>query len=408
MNEVAIYQDLVLENEQKIVLLVLDGVGDIVSATTPQTALERARTPNLDRIAPQSAVGCMTPVIPGVTPGSGPGHLGLFGYDPTEVTVGRGVIEALGLDLELKPGDVAARANFCTVDNAGIVTDRRAGRIPTEENRELCELLQREIPEVDGVPVTIVPGKGHRFVVVFHGRDAGLGEGVADTDPHVTGKPISAPESLGGTAGSTRTAAVITALYGKALPLLKTRAHANAFLLRGIAVKPPIPTLRERFGLRSVAIATYPMYKGLAQLVGMQKEQPPGELVRDLFTAFRSVRDRYDFFFIHVKLTDQGGEDGDMDLKVQTIEEVDADLPELLEGKPDVLAVTGDHSTPVSMKMHSWHPIPVMIHSAVCGWDRRPRFTEREAGAGSLGNFPSKYLLPLLMANARKFDKYGA
>jgi 2,3-bisphosphoglycerate-independent phosphoglycerate mutase len=411
MNDEAIYRELVLKNEQKIVLLVLDGAGDIVNSQTPQTALELARTPNLDKIAPKAAMGRMLPVLPGVTPGSGPGHLALFGYDPCEVTVGRGVIEALGLDLELKPGDVAARANFCTIDAGGVITDRRAGRIPTEENRELCALLRSAIEEVEGVPVTIVAGKGHRFVVVFHGKEQGLDGGVTDTDPHLTGKPISRAESLTGAPGSKRTANVINAFYDRALPLLKGHSPANAFLLRGIAVKPPIPTLEERFGLRCAVIATYPMYKGLAQLVGMVKEDPAGEAVRDLFATFRRVREQYDFFFIHVKLTDQGGEDGDMDLKVQTIEEMDADLPELLEllnGQPDVIAITADHSTPVSMKLHSWHPVPVMIHSPVAGWDGRPRFTEREALAGSLGIFPARFLMPLLMANARKFDKFGA
>jgi len=408
MNDERIYRSLVVGGEGKIVLLVLDGLGDIVSPETPKTALELARTPNLDRVAPQAAMGLMIPVLPGVTPGSGPGHLGLFGYDPTTVEVGRGVIEALGLDLELKEGDIAARANFCTIDESGIVTDRRAGRIPTERNAELCELLSKNIPEVAGVPLTIKPGKGHRFVVIFHGKEAGLEDGVNDTDPHVTGKPILKAESQTGTEGSRRTAEIVNTFYEKALPLLKSSFPANAFLLRGIAAKPPIPTLGERFGLRCAAIATYPMYKGLAQLVGMVKENPPGETVRDLFETFRRVRANYDFFFIHVKLTDQGGEDGDMDLKVETIEEVDAELPVLLEAAPDVLAVTGDHSTPVCMRMHSWHPVPVMIHSKVAGWDGRGRFTEKEAAAGSLGVFPARYLLPLLLANARRFDKFGA
>ncbi len=408
MDEQTVYRDLVLKNDQKIVLLVLDGVGDIVSEATPQTALESALTPNLDQLARRSAMGRMTPVLPGVTPGSGPGHLALFGYDPAAVTVGRGVIEALGLDLDLNPGDVAARANFCTVDEGGIVTDRRAGRIPTEKNAELCGLLREAISDVQGVPVTIVPGKGHRFVVVFHGKEMGLDGGVNDTDPHVTGRPISRAESMTGAAGSKQTAEIVTAFYEKALPVLKPHTPANAFLLRGIAVKPPLPTLGDRFGLTSAVIATYPMYKGLAQLVGMVKENPSGESVGDLFTRFREVRDQYDFFFIHVKLTDQGGEDGDMDLKVQTIEEMDAELPELLGAQPEVLAVTGDHSTPVVMKMHSWHPVPVMIHSPVSGWDGKPRFTEGEATTGSLGIFPAKQLMPLLMANARKFDKFGA
>ena len=408
MNDDAIYRDLVLTNDSKIVLLVMDGVGDIVSASTPKTALDLARTPNLDRLAPKSAMGRMIPVLPGVTPGSGPGHLGLFGYDPCEVSVGRGVIEALGLDLDLKEGDVAARANFCTVDESGIVTDRRAGRIPTEKNVELCNLLRENIPEVDGVPVTIKPGKGHRFVVVFHGKEAGLGDGVNDTDPHVTGKPIHKAESQTGSEASKKTAAVVNAFYDKALAVLKGRKPANAFLLRGIALKPPIPTLGDRFSLRCAAIATYPMYKGLAQLVGMTKENPAGETVKDLFAKFKEVRDKYDFFFIHVKLTDQGGEDGDMDLKVRIIEETDAALPDLLQAAPEVLAVTGDHSTPVCMKLHSWHPVPVMIHSEVAGWDGKKRFTEKEADTGSLGVFPARYLLPLLMANARKFDKFGA
>jgi 2,3-bisphosphoglycerate-independent phosphoglycerate mutase len=395
-----VYKSLLVPNDSKLVLLVLDGVGDIATEENDfRTPLEAARTPNLDALAKRSAQGRMIPVAPGITPGSGPGHLGLFGYDPLEHEVGRGVIEALGLGIDLKSGDVAARANFCSLDAKGIVTDRRAGRIDTKVCEAQVALLAKKIKKIGDVEVIIKAGKGHRFVVVFRGE--GLSGPLTDTDPHREGLPVATAT------GPAKTAKVVAEFYRQAMPLLKDCRPANGFLLRGIAHQPKIPTFEERYGLKAAAIAIYPMYKGLAQLVGMKKVEGPAT-VKEEFKAAADALKAYDYVFVHVKGTDMAGEDGNFKAKVAAIEEADAALSVLLKVKPTVLAITGDHSTPVPVKGHSWHPQPVMIASEWAGWDGQERFTERAANSGSLGVFEAKFLIRLMQANAKRLDKFGA
>jgi len=402
-----LYQQLILPRSEKLVLLVLDGLGDIATEETGRaTPLDRAHTPNLDRLAASSALGRMIPVRPAITPGSGPGHLGLFGYDPVDVQVGRGVIEALGLDIDLQSDDLAARANFCTLDpETDLITDRRAGRIATDINRQLTARLREHIHRIEDVSVLIQSGKSHRFVVVFRGP--GLEGPILDTDPHHEGLPILPPKPARETPGSLKAARIVRSFYEQALPLLRDAAPANGFLMRGIDMKPAIPTLGERFGLKCAAIASYPMYRGLAQLCGMTTVAT-GETPADEFQTYLDHYDEFQYFFIHIKPTDAAGEDGDFELKRTVIEQVDAALPILLSKKPGVLAITGDHSTPCPMEGHSWHPVPVLLHSRVCGIDGATRFTERTCNTGSLGFFESKYLLPLMLANAGMLDKYGA
>jgi 2,3-bisphosphoglycerate-independent phosphoglycerate mutase len=405
MNIDAVYKSLLVPNDSKLALVVLDGLGDIATQSTgSRTPLEVAHTPNLDALAKRSALGRMIPVAPGITPGSGPGHLGLFGYDPLEFEVGRGVIEALGLGIDLKHGDVAARANFCSLDAKGIVTDRRAGRIDTRVCEAQCALLAGKIKKIGDVEVIIKAGKGHRFVVVFRGK--GLEGPLNDSDPHREGLPIAVVKPQNRSAGAAKTAKVIAAFYKQALPLLKDCKPANGFLLRGIAHQPKIPLFAERYGLKAAAIAIYPMYKGLAQLVGMKKVEGP-TTVQEEFEAAVVALNACDFVFIHVKGTDMYGEDGNFEGKVKAIEEADAALGVLLP-EVDVLAITGDHSTPVPVKGHSWHPQPVMICGEIAGWDGQDRFTERTANAGSLGVFEAKYLIRYLQANAKRLDKFGA
>jgi len=407
MNLDTLYSELTLKNEAKLVLLVLDGVGDV--ATREQgylTPLEAAATPNLDALSRDSAQGRMLPVAPGITPGSGPGHLALFGYDPLEFQVGRGVIEALGLGLELKAGDVAARGNFCTLDNKGIVTDRRAGRIDTAVCEELCALLSQKIKKIGDAQVIIKAGKGHRFVVLF--RAKGLQRPLTDADPHREGLRVPRSEPVNPkSASAKKTARLIEAFYKAALPVITSRKPANGFLLRGIAHQPSIPTFEDRYGLRSGCLAVYPMYKGLAQLVGMVKLEGP-QTIAQQFERYLAEYNNFDFFFIHYKYTDMQGEDGNFAAKRNAIAELDAALPILLRKKPDVLAITGDHSTPCVMKGHSWHPQPVLLHSAYSGSDKLDRFTETGANIGSLGLFEAKYLMRLMQANAKMFDKFGA
>ena len=402
MNLDALYSELTLKTEAKLALVVLDGLGDIappgVDSATP---LEAAHTPNLDALSKSSAQGRIVPVAPGITPGSGPGHLGLFGYDPLEYEVGRGVIEALGLGMELKAGDIAARANFCTLDAKGTVTDRRAGRIETEVCEDLCALLSKNIKKIGDTHVMIRPGKGHRFVVVFRGK--GLEGPLTDADPHREGAPI--PKAVPVNAKSMKakkTAGVVQQFYKQALPLLAKRKPANGFLMRGIAHQPDI-----RYKLRAACIAVYPIYKGLAQLVGMEKLEGPQTIVEQ-FVKYLEARNDYDFFFIHYKYPDMHGEDGNFEAKKQAVEEFDAALPVLLQNRPDVLAITADHSTPCPMKGHSWHPPPILLNSAFSGSDKLDRFTETGSNLGSLGVFESKYLIRQMQANARMFDKFGA
>jgi 2,3-bisphosphoglycerate-independent phosphoglycerate mutase len=402
------YSKLTIKTGAKLVLVVLDGLGDIATrAQGNMTPLEAAVTPNLDALVAQGcAQGRMVPVAPGITPGSGPGHLALFGYDPLDFEVGRGVIETLGLGLELKAGDVAARANFCTLDEKGLVTNRRAGRIATAVCERLCGILASKIKKIGTNDVIIVPGKEHRFVVIFRGK--GLEGPITDTDPNREGLPISTAEPVDPkSAAQKKVAKLIADFYKVALPLLRNEKPANGFLMRGIAHQPEIPTFEARYQLKPAALAVYPMYKGLAQLVGMTKIEGPGT-IREQFERYVAEYDNYDFFFIHFKYTDKAGEDGDFAAKKKAIEEFDAALPVLLARKPDVLAITGDHSTPCSLKGHSWHPQPVLLHSAASGSDKLDRFTETGANSGSLGIFEAKYLIRLMQAHGKMFDKFGA
>src|SRR5436305_284884 len=402
-----LYSELTLKPSGKLVLLVLDGLGDL--ATRAQgyvTPLEAAATPNLDALAKDSAQGRLIPAALGITPGSGPGHLGLFGYDPLEFQVGRGVIEALGLGLELRAGDIAARANFCTLDGKGIVTGRRAGRIDTAVCEELGALLSQKVKKVGDAQVIIKAGKGHRFVVLFRGK--GLEGPLTDADPHREGLPVPKVAPVNPKSAKAKKAAKLVAdFYKAALPVIAGRHPANGFLLRGIAHQPEIPAFEERYKLRPACIAVYPMYKGLAQLVGMAKLEG-AQTIAEQFERYVAEYDNYDYFFIHYKYTDMYGEDGNCEAKRKAIEEFDAALPILLRKKPEVLAITGDHSTPCIVKGHSWHPQPVLLHSALSGSDKLDRFTETGANTGSLGVFEAKYLIRLMQANAKMFDKFGA
>lgn len=400
------FESLVLRNETKIVLLVLDGLGDLPHPEHGgRTPLEAARTPNLDRTVPGAALGRLLPVAPGITPGSGPGHLGLFGYDPVTTQVGRGVLEALGAGLELEHGDVAARANFCTVDEAGVVTDRRAGRIPSEECARLVAKLEAGIGRLEDVAFILKAGKGHRFVAVLRGP--GLAGEVGDADPHKEGHPIPHAAALTPNPAAEKTSRLVNEFVKRARATLTGEHPANAVLMRGLSARPHLRSYRDRFGLRAAAIAAYPMYRGVAQLAGMEVHAV-GERPEQAFEEARRLWGQHDFFFVHIKGTDMAGEDGDFDAKVSVIEEVDRRLPALLDLRPDVLCVTGDHSTPVPMRGHSWHPVPVMIAAANAGADGAQRFHEASARAGGLGTLASRDLMAVLLACAGRLDKFGA
>lgn len=395
-------RDLNIKNESKIVMLVADGLGGLPMMPGGKTELEAADTPNLDALAKVGVQGGSIPVFPGIAPGSGPGHLGLFGYDPLMYPIGRGALEATGIGFQLQDGDVAVRCNFCTLDSDGNISDRRAGRIPTEESAPLAEKLDAEI-KIDGVEVIVKPVKEHRFVVVF--RAAGLEGDVDDTDPQQTGVPPLKPNA--NNQASQRTAEIATEFVSQAQAILKGQPKANGLTMRGFAAKPKIDSYETVYGLKAAAIAVYPMYKGLASLVGMDIVGAAKTLDEQIDVLEKCWND-YDFFFLHFKYTDSTGEDGDFDAKVKRIEELDAVMPRINKLKPTVTIVTGDHSTPAYMKAHSWHPVPTLLVSDRCRFDRCEAFSESESVTGGLGQFEAKYLMPLALSNAGRMSKYGA
>lgn len=397
-------QELKKDNGSKIVMFVADGLGGLPQEPGGKTELETAKTPNLDALASRSSLGLSTPVIPGITPGSGPGHLGLFGYDPLEYRIGRGVLEALGIDFELGPNDVAIRGNFCTLDDDGNISDRRAGRVGNDVAAPICEKL--DTIEIPGVEVFVRHVKEYRLVVVF--RAEGLGGDLYDTDPQKTGVPPLAPTAKDASdAASGKTVEIATEFLRQARELLKDDLPANFLTLRGIAKQPPIPTFEEVYGTRAGALAVYPMYRGLAKLVSMDVLDA-GQSIDDQCEALKKHWDDYDFFFVHFKYTDSTGEDGNFDAKVQRTEEVDAAIPKITALNPDVLIVTGDHSTPSKMKSHSWHPVPTLLAADNCRFDGSTEFGESACRVGGLGQFEAKYLMPLALAHAGRLEKFGA
>ena len=405
MNHIDLLARLAIEGDRRIVLLVLDGVGDIRTADQPLTALDRAELPNLDRLARRSALGRIVPVATGVTPGSGPGHLSLFGYDPTspEADIGRGVLEALGLGLKIDRGDVAARGNFATVDADGNLTDRRAGRIPTAECRRVVDSIQAKLRSFEGADVEVFAGEEHRFVLILRG--SGYSAEVADTDPQKTGVPPLAPQPR--SAEAEATAALLARVIATINGVIADEPRANAVLLRGVSQLPHLPQFPDLYHLRAGAFAGYPLYRGVAAACGMEVV-PCGKHFHDIVPTVAENWSRFDFFFLHVKQTDKAGEDGDLKTKIDVLERVDAALPELLALEPSVLAITGDHSTPAPLASHSWHPVPLLVHSPVCFVDGSQEYTEAAATQGHLGTFPASELMGLLLANAGRLAKYGA
>jgi 2,3-bisphosphoglycerate-independent phosphoglycerate mutase len=392
---------LCIPSAARIALVVMDGLGGLPHPETGETELESARTPNLDYLAKNAVCGLAAPIGPGLTPGSGPGHLALFGYDPMAFTIGRGILEALGIDFPLEPGDVAARGNFCTIDDEDLIVDRRAGRISTDQSARLCQQLgDINIP---GVECLVSPVEEHRFLLVLRGEN--LNPDLGDSDPQQLGLPAKdvsplSPEAI-------RTAALANEWVARAKSILTRSRPANMVLLRGFSRMPDFPDLGELYKLHPVAVATYPMYRGLAKLVGMKVVDSP-HTIAGQFATLAEYYEEHDFFFLHIKQTDSAGEDGDFTRKVRVIEEVDAAIPALIDLRPEVIVVTGDHSTPAVLKAHSWHPVPFLLHSQFCRPDEVSGFSERACARGSLGTFPALDLMPLALANARRLTKFGA
>lgn len=405
MADFELIKSLARKTDTKIVLLVMDGLGGIPHPNTLQTELEAAQTDNLDRLARASQTGLSIPVAHGITPGSGPGHLALFGYDPIKYLIGRGILEALGLDMDVREGDVAARGNFCTIGEDGTITDRRAGRISTDINRELTEQLNAI--SIENAQAIVASGREHRLAIIFRPEDGGpqLSDALTDSDPQREGlAPLNVTSSavLG-----ENTANIVNSFLKVAMSVIADAHPANGLVLRGFSTIPDLPQMSDVYALNPAAIASYPMYRGLAKLVGM-RVLPTGDTIDQQIETARENWDLHDFFFIHYKYTDSAGEDGDYDAKVAAIERLDSALPALLDLDPDVLIVAGDHSTPTAMAAHSWHPVPVMIRSRHITAGFAESFTERECAKGMLGTMAATDIMPLALANAGKLDKFGA
>ncbi len=398
------WEDLARELSQttdsKIVLLVMDGVGGL--PVDGRTELETARTPNLDALAARGVCGVTDPVFMGITPGSGPAHMALFGYDPLKYQIGRGILEALGSGVEVGRNDLVARGNFATA-KGGLIVDRRAGRIPTEENVRICGVLNAGLPKREGVAVRVFPGKEHRFVARFTAE--GLSDALTDADPQKEGKPPVPAEPL--VPEAAKASAIVNRFIADVSEVLAHEPKANHALLRGFSKFPHMPGMPELFRLRPAAVANYPMYKGLAKLIGMDV-MDVGSQPADLFDALEKNFANHDFFYVHYKKTDSRGEDGDFAAKVAAIEELDTFVPRITALNPDVIVVTSDHSTPALLKAHSWHPNPFMIVAKTARTDDVQTFAERSCAKGLLGRFRSIYAMPLMLAHALKLEKFGA
>lgn len=404
---IELIKNLSIKNDKKIVFVVMDGIGGAANPNNGLTELEASSHPNLDKIAQESLCGLGIPVDYGITPGSGPGHVALFGYDPIKYLIGRGILEVLGLGMEITKDDLSFRGNFATINN-GIITDRRAGRIPTEETARLIQKIQSKITEIDGVKIILKPGKEHRFAGIF--RAANLAEEISENDPHKEGNPPHEIQPLLDNENSKFTAHIVNKFINEVKNILKDEPKANYVLLRGFSKYPNIPKMQEIYKLTPVAIAVYPMYKGLAQIVGMEIINGC-ETISDEVKKLKELFNKpYDFYYLHIKDTDKLGEDGNFEGKVKKIEEIDNYIAEIFELQPDVLVITGDHSTPAIVKGHSWHPVPIILWSKNLANQKglSKRFTEQELAKGMLGTIYMQKLLPLAMAYAGKLDKYGA
>jgi len=393
---------LVVKNDTKIIFLIMDGLGGLPMGGR-ETELEAANTPNLDALARKSVCGLLDPIGYGITPGSGPAHFALFGYDPVKNNIGRGILEGAGIDFPMTDRDLLIRINFATIDKQGVVIDRRAGRIDNETNRRICGKLQENIRKISDVEIIFEPVREHRALLALRGD--GLREEMQETDPQKTGCPPLPPNAL--VPEAQETAVILQKLIDKAREVLADEPKANMLLLRGYSRYRRYPYISERFGLNALAIASYPMYRGIARLLGMVIGPQPATIQEEI-TALRENYGKYDFFFVHVKPTDSRGEDGNFDAKVKVIEEVDSLIPLVTDLNPDVLVVTGDHSTPAALASHSWHPLPGLLYSATCRPDRVERFGERDCICGGLGRMPMVHLMGLSLAHAGRLKKFGA
>jgi 2,3-bisphosphoglycerate-independent phosphoglycerate mutase len=392
---------IVRQSDSKIVLVVMDGLGGVRTAERG-SEISEARTPNLDRLAAEGSSGVHSVVAPGITPGSGAGHLALFGYDPVVYKLGRGALSAAGVSFDLRPGDVAARVNFCTLDDTGRVVDRRAGRISTETNERLCRMITDAMRLEGGVEMFLVPEQEHRALLVLRG--ANLSPMLRDTDPGVVGITPNLPSAIEPEAEGT---AILLTRVLEQVRLILWREKANFMLLRGFDSLQDLPRFEERYLLNARGIAGYPMYLGIARLLGMAVSAPSHSW-DDAILDLKSSWDEFDYFYLHYKATDSAGEDGDFDRKMAAIELIDASIPQIADLGPGVLCVTGDHSTPAPLMRHSWHPVPFLMWGPEVGVDAVTRFDEEAARMGNFGHQMARDLMTFMLAATGRLSTFGA
>ncbi len=408
-------------DRRRILLIIFDGLGDRpVKELGSKTPLEAAPKANLDWFANNGMNGLLDPIGPGIRPGSDTSHLALFGYDPLEVYTGRGPFEAAGVGIELQRGDVAFRCNFASVDENRVLTDRRAGRIKDGTDK-LAESLDGM--KLGRVKVLFRAGTEHRAVLVLRGK--GLSPKVTDTDPHEEGQKI--PESKPLEPKAKATAKALNAFTRRAYDILsehpvnkarvaKGEAPANMVVARGAGIAPDLPPISEKLGVKAAGIAGVALIKGMFRAVGMDVLEVKGatggldtDMVAKAEAALKAL-ETYDLVVVNVKAADLCGHDGRSADKIKVIERIDqmmghfkANLP------PDVIfAFTADHSTPVAVMDHSGDPVPVTIYGDGIRVDEVPHFDERSAAHGSLGRIRGRDLMPILLNQANRTEKFGA
>ena len=404
-----IIKDIKLVNQNKIVLCVLDGLGGL--PINGETELEAAKTPNLNELSINSSCGLHIPISQGITPGSGAAHLSLFGYDPIRNKIGRGVLEALGLGIELTDNDLAIRGNFASVeykDGIPIVRDRRAGRISTDENKRIVSKINKNLDNIEGVKVNLTSGMEHRFSLVLSFPDPipGGGDSILDTDPQLEGEKPLTPTATSEDAKPY--AEYVAKFINQVSKIIEDEVKANYILLRGFAKQPNLPGYKEIYGLNAACIATYPMYRGVSKLAGMSVLDVFDTSIGAEINTLKHNFMNYDFFYIHIKNTDSYGEDGNFSGKVSVIEEFDRYVPDIIDLNPSVFVVTGDHSTPSLMKSHSWHPVPFLLYSKYNRSGLHNEFNECECRKGDLGIFKATDAMALMLAHSLRLQKYGA
>ncbi len=413
-----------MSDKRTAVLVILDGLGDrIIPALKGKTPLQAAKTPTFDRLAMEGQNGLMDVLGPGITPGSDAAHLTLFGYDFKESYPGRGPLEALGAGLPSKPGDVAFRSNFATVDDNLVVIDRRAGRDFTDDEHRALEDALKGI-EIDGVKVHFVATVEHRGAIVLEGE--GLSGEISDIDPHETGKKIL--ESKPDVPEARKTADVVNKLVKLTYERLrdsdlnKLREQrglpaANVLLLRGPGKHAQIPTLKERYGISSVCLAGGALYIGCAKYVGMDYipvEGQTGTIDTNFDNiakkAIEVIKSGVNYLFIHIKATDNASHDGNHEEKVLAIERTDTMVGKILAEVRDkvVIALTGDHTTPVLVGEHTCDPVPILFWSNFIRPDSVKQFSEIDAPHGALHSIRGIDVMPLLLGYAGYIEKIGA